>query len=47
MISTKAARDEAAEAVARERALRATPAAPAHPAAAATAPAIPNPAATP
>jgi hypothetical protein len=42
-----AARDEAAEAAARERALRATPASPAHPAAAATAPAGPNAAVTP
>ena len=42
-----AARDEAAEAAARERALRATPASPAHPAAAATAPAVPNAAVTP
>jgi hypothetical protein len=42
-----AARDEAAEAAARERELRATPSATAHPTASATAAAAPNPAATP
>jgi hypothetical protein len=42
-----AARDEAAEAAARERELRATPAATAHPTASATVAAVPNPAATP
>lgn len=42
-----AARDEAAEAAARERELRATPSATAHPAASATPASVPNPAATP